>query len=425
MAEERKIVVVGGGLAGLCCARTLQRAGYTAHVYEASDGVGGRVRTDHVKGFQIDRGFQDLLTAYPAVKQEINLAALQPGAFDPGALVHWNKRLYPVADPLRKPSYALTSAFTPLFPLKDKARVARLLTFLLPLSVDEIFKLPDTSMETFLRGFGFSDAFLDRFLRPFFAGVFLENKLETSARMFAFVFKMLAIGQTALPAEGMGALPQQIADDLRPGTLHLNSPVQELTRSRERVTGIKLEDGTMVAADRVVVAIEADKAAALTGLDLPVEWRVSTDITFDLPERLYRQKLLVLFTEPGALVNNCALVSNVVPSYAPEGRHLLSATVLGDPDLSDEELADRAKAEIAGAFPRSHPQDWKLLRVYRIRWAQYAQPAGIWDRLPSTRTGMPGLILAGEITSSSSLYGALVSGQKAAGLAMSVAEDIG
>ncbi len=423
MAEDRKIVVIGGGLAGLCCARTLQRAGYTAHVYEAGDGVGGRVRTDLLDGFQIDRGFQVLFTAYPAIKQEIDLKALHLKAFDPGALIHWKDRLFPVADPLRKPAYALSSALSPLFHLRDKVHVAKLVAFLLPLSVEEIFKLPDMTMEAFLRGFGFSDAFLDHFIRPFFAGVFLENRMETSARMFAFVFKMLAIGQTALPADGMGALPRQIAADLKPGTLHLNSPIRDLVRSGNRVTGVRLEDGSTVEADRVVVATEADKAAKLTGLELPVEWRVSTDIAFSLHERLYRQKLLVLFTKPGALVNNIALVSNIAPSYAPSDRHLLSATVLGEPDLTDMELANRVKAEIADAFPKAHPETWDLLRVYRIRWAQYAQPVGIWERLPSAGTGTPGLILAGEITRSSSLHGALVSGQRAAGMAMRVSEE--
>jgi phytoene dehydrogenase-like protein len=114
------------------------------------------------------------------------------------------------------------------------------------------------------------------------------------------------------------------------------------------------------------------------------------------------------------------MVSNVAPSYAPAGKHLLSCTVLGDPGRSDEELAQEVRSEMASHFPAADAASWQLLRVYRVRAAQYAQPAGIWEHLPEGRTPRPGLILAGEITVSSSLHGALVSGQRAAGLAMSV-----
>lgn len=288
------------------------------------------------------------------------------------------------------------------------------------MTVDEIFQMPDQTMEAYLRAFGFSTEFLDRFIRPFYAGVFLEAQMATSARMFAFVFKMLAEGQTSLPEEGMGALGAQLAADLQPGTLHLNSPVRELVRQGDRVTGIRLDEGRTVEADRVVVATEADKAAKLTGLPIDVEWRVSTDVAFALPESLYRDKLLVLHSNSGKLVNNFSQVSNVVPSYAPHGQHLLSATLLGNPSLSDAALAEQVKSEIAEHYPKAHPSSWKLLRISRIPWAQYAQPPGIFDRLPGQRTGVAGLVLAGEITSSSSLHGALVAGQRAAAAAMSI-----
>ena len=417
---QRNVVVVGGGLAGLCCARTVQRAGHVAHIYEASDGVGGRVRTDPVDGFLLDRGFQVLFTAYPAVRQEMDLDALNLRAFDPGALVCWNGGRHVVADPLRVPSKSVTTALSPLFPLKDKLLVARLTLLFKSLSVEQIFALPDQTMGEFLKEFGFSSAFIDRFIRPFYAGIYLEEDLATSVRMFGFVFKMLAEGQTVVPEKGMEAIPQQFADTLLPGTIHLHSPVEALIVRGGRVAGIALEDGSNVEADVVVLATEFDRAAQLAGLNLPATWRVSNDASFALPEPLYREKLIALFTKPMKTVNNATVISNIAPSYAPEGQHLLTATILGDTALSDEELADTARAEIGAQFPDSRPETWRLLRVYRARWAQFAQPVGIWDKLPSPRTPLPGLILAGEITVQSSLHGALVSGQRAAGLAMSV-----
>ena len=81
------VAIVGAGLAGLTCAQDLTRAGLQCTVVEATDGVGGRVRTDAVDGFLLDRGFQILLSAYPQVKQRLDTAALDIGDFEPGALV--------------------------------------------------------------------------------------------------------------------------------------------------------------------------------------------------------------------------------------------------------------------------------------------------------------------------------------------------
>ena len=416
--SEKRVIVVGAGLSGLCCARTLQRAGVDAQIYEASDGVGGRVRTDVVDGFQLDRGFQVMFTAYPAVRQELDLNALRLKAFDPGALVDWNGQRYVLGDPFRMPSQALASALSPLFGLGDKLNVAKLRTRLMGMTLDEIFTMPDTTMGEYLRAFGFSEAFLDRFIRPFYGGIFLERNLETSAAMFAFVFKMLSEGQTALPEAGLGAMGEQIAADLLPGTLRLNQRVVELLRNGERVTGIRLEDGRTIEAGSVIIATEADAAAHLTGLTLPTAARASTTLYFAVPEAFYKEKLIVLFTEPGTLVNNAQLITNVAPSYAPPGQHLLAATVLGESPLPDAELAARVSGEIAAHFPKANAADWRLLRIYRIRWAQFAQTSGIFTTLPKAHTDTPGLILAGEITASSSLHGALVAGQKAALLAM-------
>ncbi len=416
----RNVVVVGGGLAGLCCARTLQRAGHTAHIYEASDGIGGRVRTDSVEGFLLDRGFQVLFTAYPAVRQEMDLDALDLCAFDPGALICYEGKKHVLADPLRVPTKAIETALSPLFGLNDKLLVARLGLMLRRMSVAEIFAMPDQTMGAFLAGFGFSPEFINRFIRPFYAGIYLEKDLQTSVRMFAFVFKMLAEGQTAIPSRGMGAIGQQFADTLAPDTVHLNSLVRTLLHKNGRVAGIVLEDGSKIEADSVVLATEFDNAALIGGLNLPAMWRVSTDVSFAVPAPFYGEKLITLFADGEGLVNNATLLSNVAPSYAPPGEHLLSATILGDTPLGDAELADAVKSEVGAQFPDAQPDTWRLLRVYRARWAQFAQPVGIWDRLPDTRTARPGLILAGEITVQSSLHGALVSGQRAAGLAMSV-----
>lgn len=417
---QKSVIVVGAGLAGLCCARTLQREGHSVQLYEASDGVGGRVRTDSVDGFLLDRGFQVALTAYPAMQQEIDFAALKMNAFDPGALVVREGKRFPISDPLRMPSKLLSAALSPLFPFADKLRVLNLRRKLGARTIDEIFRLPDMPLREYLRKEGFTDAFFDNFIAPFYGGIFLEREGATSVRMFAFVFKMLSEGQTAVPAGGMGEIGKQIAADLSPGTLYLSSPVLGLLEERGRIHGVRLADGQSVDADAVVLATDFDQAAALAGTIIPslsrvpIVWRISTTLYFSVPDQFYTEKLILLFPANNTLVNNAALVSNAAPLYAPPGLHLLSATVLGDPKLSVEALIAAVRTELGAQFPESDSRTWHPLRVYRIRIAQFAQPSGIWERLPAERTDVPGLVLAGEYTVSSSLQGAFLSGQRAA-----------
>ncbi len=97
-----KVIVVGAGLAGLTCAKALREGGAGVTAFEASDGVGGRVRTDEKDGFLLDRGVQAYFTAYPVARRHLDHARLDLRAFDPGAIIH-RGRDWPHA--LRRISY--------------------------------------------------------------------------------------------------------------------------------------------------------------------------------------------------------------------------------------------------------------------------------------------------------------------------------
>lgn len=433
------IIIVGAGLAGLTCAKLLTEAGQRVVVLEAADQVGGRVRTDyHEDGYRLDRGFQVLSTAYPAVQRHLRLDELKQRKFDPGAILVKNGKQYEIADPLREPAHTISDLLNPLISTADKLRVLRLRMQVGRQSAGNIFsgklqpEKQDETTEAYLQRLGFSHKFIDNFVRPFYGGIFLDRSLQTSARMFQFTFKMLATGDTVIPAEGMQRIPDQLAAALPKGAIRLNSRVNDLLISDGRVQGVRLANGERLEAEQVVIATASPEAMKLVGkLDpkagmlfrfdgharsnvLPSTPVSAVCLYFSGEERLYWQRKILLNADPAAYVNNAVLLTNIAPTYAPPRKHLLSVTVPGSPAEDDEMIAQRSLEEIGGWFPEHDMRHWQLLAVYRIPFAQFAQPPGIYDEMPDNRTRVEGLYLAGEYTKSSSIQGAMHSGEHAA-----------
>jgi phytoene dehydrogenase-like protein len=405
---EAPVLVVGAGLAGLACARHLARAGRRVQLLEASDAVGGRVRTDVVDGFQLDRGFQVLLTAYPEARAQLDYRALDLRPFYAGALVRYGGRFFRVADPARHPSDALTSLLNPIGTPADKARVLRLRQRARAGSVERLFERPETSTMQALTSLDFSNAMVERFFQPFLGGIFLGRDLSTTSRMLEFVIRMLAEGDTAVPALGMGAISDQIAADLPPGTVRTGVRVAEVSGGR-----VTLEDGTRLDASAVVVATEGDVAARLTGSRPPATFRSVTNLYFSASRPPVREPVLVLNGEPRGPVNNLAVMSEVSGDYAPAGRALVSATILGLPAEDDATLAELVRMQLRDWFG-DQVSEWEPLRTYRIRWAQPDQtPPTLAPGLRSPKLA-PGLFVAGDHREHASIHGALASGRRAA-----------
>jgi phytoene dehydrogenase-like protein len=273
----------------------------------------------------------------------------------------------------------------------------------------------DESSAHYLRRSGFAEhGFIDNFARPFYGGIFLDRSLATSARMLQFTFKMLATGDIILPAEGMQSLPEQLAAGLPDGSLRCKARVSELLVSEGKVRGVRLANGETIEADQVVIATDAPTAAKLTGMSLPTEALGSVCLYFAGNEQLYPQRKILLNANANAFVNNAVLLTNIAPTYAPPRRHLLSATVLDTPEGDDEDIAGRCLAEMSGWFPGHNLNQWRFLAAYRIPFSQFAQRPGIYNHLPNNHTPLEGLFLAGEYTESSSIHGAMHSGEKAA-----------
>jgi len=406
-----RVIVVGAGLAGLTCAKVLAERGVEVVVFEASDSIGGRVRTDERDGFLLDRGFQVYFTAYPVSRRHLDHEALNLRAFDPGAIVCRGGKKDVLSDPLRDPKALLPSLLSDAATFSDKLETLKLVAKSVVERAEAAGKLDgvDVSSLEYLRSEGFSERIVDDFYRPFYGGIFLDRSLSTSSRVLRFTFKMLATGKTAVPARGIGEIPKQLAARLPVGAVLTNSPVRSLLREGERIVGVEAA-GEEHEADAVVVATEAPVAERLAGVTAP-EGSVGQLCVYYVASGLDSRKKIVLNAEDGGFVNNAVKISAIAPSYAPRGQHLLSVVALGGFGLSDAEIYRRGVEEVTRWYPEA---DLAPLAVYRIPYAQFSQPPSIHGRLPKNRTGMPGLVLAGEYTEDSSINGSMLSGEKAA-----------
>lgn len=407
-SKQPTIVIVGAGLAGLACARLLTKAGLAFKIYEASDAVGGRVRSDRVDGFTLDRGFQVLLPAYPEAKKVLDYHGLDLRTLYHGAEVHYKKKPHRLADPFHHPVDAMKHAGDNFISWLDKWY-----TLVLWKEVAGTHSIergvPEMETEDYLKDFGFSEAMIDRFFRPFFGGVFLEKDLRTSARMFLFLYSMFRRSGAALPAHGMQSIPDQLAVALPPGSLHLNAPVDAV-----RPGEIAFSSGEVIHADHIILATSEEVAHRLlpvTGAEKLLPGRSTTCLYFSTDQPLPRESILHLDGDGRGPVNNACILSNASSHYAPPGQHLISTSIIGAP--SSTELEQVVREQMASWFGPG-ARDWRHLRTYQIR---NAQPESRQLRLGSGSLSSvlaPGLYRCGDYVEDVSINGALLSGRHAA-----------
>ncbi len=443
------VIVCGAGVAGLICAIELHRAGRSVLLLEGASDVGGRVRSTVIDGVTVDHGFQVLFTAYPTLRAYLDTEALALRTFQPAARIVQDGTASLIGDALRDPGLLLDTIFARAVPLGDKLRLLALRQFATRLSIDDCFhaRFAGVSTRAFLQSRGFSAAVIEGFFAPFYGGILLDRTLGTSASTLLFTFKMLAEGDTAVPARGMGAITAQLAAQLPRGSIRIGVSVESLAATHGRVTGVRLADGSAFDADDVVLATDAPAAAALArtaGVTLPTPqgargcttlyYLSAPTVTPLLPGKaLWLSGASEMRRNTGrdgqseAVVSHAITLSNVAPEYMPaellaRGVSLIAATAVGEPatledDALDEatrrDLADMAKA---GGHPSAEASAAALTRlaVWRVPYAQFAQPPGWREHRPTISCGMPGLWRASEVLHSSSLEGAARGGRDAA-----------
>ena len=396
------VVIVGAGLAGLTAARVLNQRGIDTLILESSDDVGGRVRSDNVDGFILDRGFQVLLTAYPEIHRHLNLDALNLQFFEPGAIVWKGGRGHIVSDPFRRPGTFASTALAPIGTLGDKLRIAKMRATLKSASPQDLLRAEDIPTVDALRNMGFSDVMVKSFFTSLVGGIQLDPKLQTSRRMFDMIFRTLATGDTAVPALGMGQITQQLLSSLTRSQLHLNTAVQKISAHE-----VHLADGQHIEADTIIVATQGPVASKLLGLP-EVPSRAAGCVYFSAPVAPINGSYIVLDGKGEGPVLNVAVMSHISSHYASPGSHLIAAAM---PGIAEGDLESLARTQLRGWWGAQVDQ-WTHLRSYSMA---HGQPGQNPPFSPKKKLSLgDGLFVCGDHRDTGSIQGAMFSGRRCA-----------
>jgi phytoene dehydrogenase-like protein len=415
---ELDVLIVGAGLAGLACARRLEQAGVAYQILEASDGVGGRIRTDLVDGFRLDRGFQVFLTSYPEAQSVLDYQGLGLRSFLPGALIRSSGQFYEMTDPWRRPLTAIRSLLAPIGSLRDKWNVARFRKRCLKGSVEDRWNDPETSSLEALQAL-FSPSMLQKFFRPFLGGTFLDRDLKTSSRMLSFVFRMFSLGDATLPAEGMEAIPRQLAAGLAPRRIRFHARVDQVQPGKAT-----LATGEEIHAKQIVIAVDGNSANRLlknVEADPPISG-ASRSVTchyYAAPWTPMHRPILYLNGDGVGPINNLCFPTRVAPSYGPAGRprmSLVSVSVLGLPGDHGAQMSE-LQDQLRDWFGRE-VDAWRPLRSFEIPYALPDQSAPALSEPQRSVRAAEGILVCGDHRDNASINGALVSGRRAAEAAL-------
>ncbi|QCX76130.1 Putrescine oxidase [Streptomyces sp. YIM 121038] len=448
-AHHADVVIVGAGVSGLSAAHQLNRAGVTTVILEAAPYVGGRMSTEKVDGFRLDKIGQLLSTSYPELRHTPGLDALALRPFAPGLLVHSEGQHHRAAEfiggqgprrtrgalhaaralasaplvprparagaraPLRTPDGAPSgraprpsrpaARSTPLGSALDQARLGAALARLAATPVRRLLARPELPAARALSAHGLPARTVEGFLRPLLSALLCDPDLTTSSRCADLALHAFARGRLCLPEGGADALPELLAAALPPGTVRTGVRVTAVAANRVTTA----EHGELTCRG-VLLATDARAAAELLpGLRVP-SFHAMTVVHHAAPEPPLAEPALLLDADRRGPVAHTAVVSHVDPTRAPAGRFLVSSTVLGPPpdDLDRTVLAHLA--ELYGT-----PTDrWELLAAHHTREAVPAMPPPHDLRRPVRL--LSGLYVCGDHRDTSTVQGALHSGRRAA-----------
>lgn len=399
-----KIHIIGAGISGLIAAQILENYGYKPTIIEASSTVGGRVKSDNFEGYTLDRGFQVLLTSYPAAKKYLDYDALELQPFLPGATIFKNGKSQTIGDPLRNLSLLIPTLFSSIGNFSDKIKILKLNALLKKKKIATIFKAKEITTLEYLKEFGFSIQIIEDFFTPFFSGIFLEPNLETSSRMFEFVYKMFGDGLAVLPKHGIQEIPNQLKRKLKNTNFKFDSLVSEV-----KDKSVILENGTTLKSDITIIATDAN--SLISNLkNQETYWNSCDTLYFEAKNRIINKPLIGLIADKNSLVNNIFYHTSVTaPKKA--NTELLSVTIVKNHQLNEKELLEKVVEEL---YHKCAITNLTFLKRYQIKKA-LPKLTNLQYEISSTETKLKSTIfLAGDQLLNGSLNAAMISGERAA-----------
>ncbi|MFY7728974.1 MAG: FAD-dependent oxidoreductase [Flavobacterium sp.] len=403
MLKTPSVCIIGAGAAGLAAARVLEESGYTPLVLEADAKIGGRLKTDIIEGYALDHGFQVLLTAYPAVKKYLDLGSMKLNYFHPGAVIFSGGKQSVMGDPLRQPSMLFKTLLSSAATVKDKLLVYRLTNQLKAKSIEAIFNSQEVSTLEYLKSYGFSNVVIEKFFRPFFAGIYLEDKLSTSSRMFEFIYKMFSQGSAAVPENGIQDVAQHLANSLKKSIIRTNASVVKIDKDSN---SIYLQNGDVIKSDYIIVATNCDKLLSDYKTEATV-WKKCTTLYFKAPQRVSNSQLIGLVTDVEALINTVSYVPGIAAKEG--GGVMISVTVVKNNTLDDNGLVQRSIADLKKFCGFN---DLKFVKLYHINKA--LPDIKSVSYIPQNVMVSESIFAAGDALANGSLNAALLSGEEAA-----------
>ncbi|RSN86881.1 oxidoreductase [Streptomyces sp. WAC 05379] len=432
-AYQADVVIVGAGVAGLSAAHRLTSAGVTTAVLEAAPYPGGRMSTEKVDGFRLDRIGQLLSTSYPELRLTPGLDALALRPFAPGVLLHSDGRrqragAVPSAMGARRARGALHAvralasaprtgaarvpgqssvprvrAGAPLGSAVDQARLGAALARLASSPVERLLARPELPAGRALAERGVPARTVDGFLRPLLAALLCDPELTTSSRCADLALRAFASGRLCVPEGGAEALPELLARSLPPGTVHTGVRVTSIA-----TTSVTTAEHGEIRCRAVLLATDARTAAELLpGLRVP-DFHPVTVVHHTTDEPPTTAASLLLDADRGGPVAHTALISQVDPTRAPAGRALISSTVLGTPP---PDIDTAVRMHLSRLYGTSTSR-WETLAVHHTPEAVPAMRPPHDLRRPVRL--LAGLYVCGDHRDTSTVQGALHSAHRAA-----------
>ena len=397
MKQNYDIIIVGAGISGLACAQKCNENSKDFLLIEKSSRIGGRVGSVKSERFIFDIGFQVYNTAYNTMNKLLKNKPEEYLPFLPGAKIMIKDSSTLISDPTRNFSKILNTIFSPAASLSDKIRVLKLKNHLSNYSL-ELDDSEDMQTIDYLQWYGFSEKIIHNFFKPFFSGIFLEDRLETSSKFFKYVFSNFNSGLAVLPKNGMQEIPNQIFSNIDPSHILLNTQADKILFGNK----LELSNGSTILFNSLILTNESCKLAGQTSIKYN-----SVSTAYISSNRSFKDSSYIHLFPQDDLINNIAFVSSVSPNYAPKNKTLLSISILGKNGIRD--IDKKLKQKMVFYFG-GHISDYTVEKIMKIKKATLNQLPGFYENKVKQDGNV---IFAGDHMVNGSIEGAAISGIKA------------